>query len=162
MLSLCALPRGPSWLTMAEHVRFVTEDVTFSSADYPMPGHDITFAGTSEPVSTATQWIKGTKNIAHQCSSTVMLLQAAVGRRRGSRRRQKRCLNLSSVGRSNGYRVRLRLAGETQMKRTTVWIFALSAALLLGGCWPYWHDGGHGRDHGRGYDGDRGGQEYRR
>ena len=51
------------------------------------------------------------------------------------------------------------------MKRTTVWIFALSAALLLGGCWPYWHDGGyghgrdHGRDHGRGYDG---GQEYRR
>lgn len=50
------------------------------------------------------------------------------------------------------------------MKRTTVWIFVLSAALLLGGCWPYWRDGGHGHDHdhGRNYDGDRGGQDYRR
>lgn len=48
------------------------------------------------------------------------------------------------------------------MKRTTVWIFALTAALLLGGCWPYWHDGhDRGRDHedrGR----DHAGQEYHR
>ncbi|QEZ53544.1 hypothetical protein D3X12_24260 [Pseudomonas protegens] len=72
-------------------------------------------------------------------------------------------LNLFRLGGSNLNKVRLRPAGDTQMKRTTVWIVALSAALLLSGCWPYWHDGdGHGRDHGRGYDRDRGGQEYHR
>jgi len=49
------------------------------------------------------------------------------------------------------------------MKRTTALILAVSAVLLLGGCWPYWHDhDGHGRDHGRYYGGDRGGQEYHR
>jgi len=50
------------------------------------------------------------------------------------------------------------------MKRTSLWILILSGALLLGGCWPFWHDGGHGggRDHGRYYGDERGGsQEYR-
>ncbi|WP_185076523.1 lipoprotein [Pseudomonas frederiksbergensis] len=44
------------------------------------------------------------------------------------------------------------------MKRTTALILAITATLLLSGCWPYWHDHGHGRDHGRYY----GGQEYHR
>lgn len=45
------------------------------------------------------------------------------------------------------------------MKRTTPLLLVIAATLLLGGCWPYWHDGhGHGRDHGRYY----GGQEYHR
>jgi len=48
------------------------------------------------------------------------------------------------------------------MKRTTALILVVSAALLLGGCWPYRHHDGHGGDHGRYYGGDRGGQEYHR
>ncbi|WP_185047063.1 hypothetical protein [Pseudomonas frederiksbergensis] len=46
------------------------------------------------------------------------------------------------------------------MKRTTALILVVLATLLLGGCWPYWHDrDGHRHDHGR-YHG--GGQEYHR
>jgi hypothetical protein len=47
------------------------------------------------------------------------------------------------------------------MKRTTTLILVMSAVLLLGGCWPYWHEHGeHGRDHyNHGY---HEGQEYSR
>ncbi|WP_191488818.1 hypothetical protein [Pseudomonas sp. FEN] len=50
------------------------------------------------------------------------------------------------------------------MKRTTLWILVFSGALLLAGCWPYWHDEGRGgREHGRYFGEDRGGsQEYHR
>jgi len=48
------------------------------------------------------------------------------------------------------------------MKRTTLWVLVLSGALLLGGCWPYWHEGHGGHEHGRYFGDDRGGsQEYR-
>lgn len=47
------------------------------------------------------------------------------------------------------------------MKRVTTLILVMSAVLLLGGCWPYWHDG-HGHDHGHYYDGGHGGQYYHR
>lgn len=47
------------------------------------------------------------------------------------------------------------------MKRKTAWVVVLSGLLLLSGCWPYWHDGGHHHRHY--YDEDRGGlQDYRR
>lgn len=46
------------------------------------------------------------------------------------------------------------------MKRTTALVLVVTATLLIGGCWPY--RDGHGRDHGRYYGGDRGGQEYHR
>lgn len=43
------------------------------------------------------------------------------------------------------------------MKRTALTILAMSGTLLLGGCWPYWEDGGgYYRDHGRHRDYDRG------
>lgn len=49
------------------------------------------------------------------------------------------------------------------MKRSGVLILVILASLLLGGCWPYWHDrDGHGREHGRYYDGDRESMEYHR
>ncbi|WP_247847668.1 hypothetical protein [Pseudomonas sp. A2] len=50
------------------------------------------------------------------------------------------------------------------MKRKTVWVVVLSGLLLLGGCWPYCHHGGHhGGGHHRHFnDGYHGGQDYRR
>ncbi|QVM89379.1 hypothetical protein JYG34_15205 [Pseudomonas entomophila] len=45
------------------------------------------------------------------------------------------------------------------MKRTTAWAVVVCGVLLLSGCWPYWHDGGHHRHY---HDGDHRGQEYRR
>ncbi|MEE3506562.1 hypothetical protein QN399_09895 [Pseudomonas sp. 10C3] len=43
------------------------------------------------------------------------------------------------------------------MKRTAIFILVISGSLLLGGCWPYWEDGGgRGRDHDRGHDHERG------
>jgi hypothetical protein len=51
------------------------------------------------------------------------------------------------------------------MKRTSLLILVLSGSLLLGGCWPYWRDGGGhggGHEHGRYFSGDQGGQDYRR
>lgn len=43
------------------------------------------------------------------------------------------------------------------MKRTAIFILVISGSLLLGGCWPYWEDGGgRGRDHDRGHDHGRG------
>ncbi|MDE1166265.1 MAG: hypothetical protein PW845_12945 [Pseudomonas sp.] len=51
------------------------------------------------------------------------------------------------------------------MKRTVVMITLLAGSLLLSGCWPYWHDHGHGgggRDHGRYYDDHRGYGDDRR
>ncbi|WP_185019854.1 hypothetical protein [Pseudomonas brassicacearum] len=48
------------------------------------------------------------------------------------------------------------------MKRTTALIFVVLAALLLGGCWPYWHDrDGRGHDRGRYYGDNYQAQEYR-
>lgn len=46
------------------------------------------------------------------------------------------------------------------MKRTTTLILVMSAALLLGGCWPYWHDHG-GHEHGRYYGDNHQVHEYR-
>jgi hypothetical protein len=49
------------------------------------------------------------------------------------------------------------------MKRTTALMLVVSATLLLGGCWPYWHDhDGRGHEHGRYYGGEHEGQEYHR
>jgi hypothetical protein len=54
------------------------------------------------------------------------------------------------------------LPGDDQMKRTTALIFVVAAALLLGGCWPYWHDrDGRGHDRGRYYGDNYQAQEYR-
>lgn len=43
------------------------------------------------------------------------------------------------------------------MKRTAIFILVISGSLLLGGCWPYWDDGGgRGRGHDHGHEQDRG------
>jgi hypothetical protein len=51
------------------------------------------------------------------------------------------------------------------MKRSIFLPLVLSCSLLLGGCWPYWNDGGGhggGHDHGHYYNGNQGGQNYHR